>query len=405
MSKEVPIDLDEPFPWPRPPIDPPDAYAWLRREEPVRRVTLRGNQPGWLITRYDDVRQVLADARVSSDSRYPGFPRLGLPPLPHDERSLLRMDPPEHTVFRRLLSRHFQVRRIESLRPRIQQLVDETIDGMLSRPERAADLVEAFALPVPSIVLSWILGVPAEGRTFFNKASEEMLNRFGDQDGLERSIRARAAIREYITALVDERSSQRDQPDDILGSLITAAHEGSITRSDVINSGISLIVAGHESTANMAALGTLVLLQHPDQLAALRSDPGLLPGAIEELLRYLTVVHLSVARVAKEDVEVGGQVIPAGEAIIPLNFAANRDDLHYTEAERLDIHRAPRDHLAFGFGMHQCVGQPLARVELQVIYGTLIRRIPTLRLEAPMKEESFKSFAPINGVFQLPVTW
>lgn len=402
---EIANALGEVFPWPRSHVDPPAAYEWLRDQEPVRRVLLAGDQPGWLVTRYEHVRQILADPRASSDSRLPGFPRFGLPPLPADERSLLRMDPPDHTTFRRLLSRHFAVRRIEALRPRIQQLVDDTIDELLARPERSADLVQSFTLPIPSIVLSWILGVPAGDREFFNKASENMLNRFAGPEDLERSIEARQEIRDYITNLVEERSALADQPDDILGTLIDAERADVIARSDVINHGISLIVAGHESTANMGALGTLVLLEHPEQLAELRADPGLLPGAIEELLRYLTVVHLSVTRVASEDLELAGNVIPAGEAIIPLTLSANRDASKYDNPDQFDVRRAARDHLAFGFGIHQCVGQPLARVELQVIYGTLIRRIPTLRLAKPADDIAFKAFAPINGVFELLVEW
>ncbi|GAA0998387.1 cytochrome P450 [Acrocarpospora macrocephala] len=406
MTETLSSTLAQIFPWPRPVIDPPAAYARLRAENPVVRVTLTGGKRAWLVTRYDDVRAILADPRVSADSRDPGFPNFGFVPAEH-ERSFLRMDPPEHTLFRRLLSKNFMVRRVESLRPDIQRLVDETIDAMLAQPDRPVDLVEHLALPVPSTVLSWILGVRAADRAFFNKAAEELLNATDvtDPDALPRALRANASLRAYIGELAAEKQAQEDPGDDILGQLVLAARDGVITHQDIINSGLVLIVAGHDTTASMTALGTLTLLQHPDQLAELRANPALIPAAIEELLRYLTIVHLIVLRVATEPIEIGGQVIPAGDGIIPLNLSANRDDAHYPDAATFDIHRGARDHFAFGYGVHQCIGQQLARVELQVIFETLLRRIPTLSLAAPVEEIPFKIWSPINGVLKLPVTW
>jgi cytochrome P450 len=399
--------LSEPFPWQRPQIDPPDVYAWLREERPVVRVVMKGGMPAWLVTRYDDVRAVLSDPRVSADLRNPGFPGRSPAGAGSDERqSFLRMDPPDHTLYRRLLTKNFMVKRVEALRPRIQDLVDRTIDAMLAGP-KPADFVQAVALPVPSTVLSWILGVREEDHGFFNKTTEEMFNT-GDGTPEEQAAKAVAAANslvEYVSGLAAERGKADDPGDDILGQLVRAAAEGTISERDVINTGFVLTVAGHDTTASMTALGTLTLLQHPEQLAELREKPELIPAAIEELLRYLTIVHLIILRVATEDIEIGGTVIPAGEGIIPLNLSANRDDAHFPDAAKFDIHRNARDHFAFGYGVHQCIGQPLARVELHVIFDTLLRRIPTLQLAEPVEQVPFKSQSPINGVFRLPVTW
>lgn len=406
MNSSIPDTLASPFPWPRPPVEPPEAYAWLRENEPVRRVITADGTPAWLVTRYDDVRSVLSDPRVSADSRAPGFLRFGAAE-PAGHLSFLRMDPPEHTVFRRLLGKHFIVKNIQAMRPQLQQLVDDHIDNLLESSSRSADLVEQFTLPIPSTVLSWLLGIPQEDQAFFNKVAEEMLSRSDPNkpDGQDQAVAAREQAREYIGAQLDRRMAAPSSGDDILGALAISVRDGQIGRTEAVRTGVTVLVAGHETTSNMTALGTATLLQHPEQLAHLKAQPDLLAGAIEELLRYLTVVHLIVVRVAAEDVEVGSVTIPAGEAIIPLNFAANRDDAHYDRANELDIHRAPRDHVAFGFGVHQCLGQPLARLELHVMLETLLRRIPTLQLGCAPDELPYKWYAPINGLRSLPVTW
>jgi cytochrome P450 len=394
------------FPWPRGNFDPPDLYAWCRENRPVTRVTVGTGRPAWLVTRYDDVRSILSDPRVSADSRLPGFPYYAeVMKRPDEERAFLRMDPPDHTVIRRMLAPNFAVKRVEALRPRIQQLVDDTIDHMLSLTQ-PVDLVKEFALPIPSTVLSWILGVRAEDAPFFNKASEEILGgSAGDPDGFTKAFKAYDALQDYIAGLVDEKDASADPGKDILGQMVLAAREGRCTRQDVINTGFTLAIAGHDTTASMSAMGVLTLLLHPEQLAELRAHPELYPEAIEELLRYLTVVHLIVQRVAAEDIDIGGTTIPAGEGILPLNLSANRDDAHYPGAATFDIHRGARDHFAFGYGIHQCIGQPLARVELNIIFETLFRRIPTLQLAAPVADAQFKLWMPIHGVYSLAVTW
>lgn len=406
-SPAEPAELHQVFPWPRPAVDPPAAYAWLRDNAPIRRVELKGGQPGWLVTRYDDVRALLSDPRVSSDATNPGYPLLGSTAVFDENRSFLRSDPPYHTTFRRMLGKHFAMKRVQALRPRVQQLVDAAVDQLLAKNERPVDLVANFALPIPSTVLSWLLGVPAADQSYFNHASEELLagNNPGLPDSRARAEAARRSLTGYITRLLDERLAADAPGDDMLGDLADAVRSGTIRRESAINSGVTLLVAGHETTANMTALGTALLLHHPDQLAEMTADPALRAGAIEEMLRFLSIVHLIVLRVAAEDIEIAGQVIPKGEAIIPLNFAANRDDAHYPDPDSFDIRRAPRDHVAFGFGIHQCMGQPLARLELDIIFETLFRRIPGLRLAEDFDQLPYKTYAPINGLTALPVTW
>jgi len=352
------------------------------------------------------VRAVLTDPRVSADTRNPGFPRIGARPPTDVERPFLRMDRPEHTVFRRLLVKHFTVKRIQAMAPRIERLVNDTIDTMMAG-DRPVDLVEALALPVPSTVLSWILGVRAQDWQFFNTASQHLLNGHdvNDPAAPARAREAGAALRGYLAELAAERDAAAEPGDDILGAMITAEREGEITRQDTVNTTLVLAVAGHDTTASMTATGMLTLLCHPEQLAELRADPELLPDAVEELLRYLTISQLVVLRVATEDIEVGGVVIPAGEGIVPLTVSADRDGAQFPDADRFDLHRQTHGHLAFGYGIHQCVGQPLARVELRVILGTLLRRLPGLRLAVDPSEVPFRLYSQVSGVSRLPVTW
>lgn len=407
MSDTVADELTEPFPWSRAGVDPPALYEWLREQRPVTRVHLRDGQPVWLVSRYDDVRAVLAHPDVSADVRQPGFPRIGAAPRSDADRPFLRMDPPEHTVFRRLLARYFTGRRVEQLRPATERLVSDTIDAMEASGTRTADLVPALTLPVPSTVLSWILGVPAHDSAMFNAAAADMLNGQdpNDPEAIGRAIQAGGRLRGYLADLAAQRAAAPDPGDDILGTLVSAARDGTITDRDVVNSAVILIIAGHDTTAAMAALGTVTLLGDPSATARLRDDPALMPSAVEELLRFLTVVQLVVLRVARADVEVAGVVIPAGEGIVPLIASADRDGAHYPHADRFDLDRTARDHLAFGFGVHQCMGQQLARMELSVILGTLLRRLPGLRLAVPVDQLDFRPFSQVTGVTSVPVAW
>jgi cytochrome P450 len=280
--------------------------------------------------------------------------------------------------------------------------VDEHIDALLAGP-RPVDLVQAFALPVPSLVICHLLGVPYADHEFFQQRSRILVSR---EQPVEQAIAAHEELVEYLERVVADKLAE--PADDLLSRLAVehvTTHE--LSRREAALMAVLLLIAGHETTANMIALGTVALLEHPDQLAALRDsdDPMVIAGAVEELLRYLTIVHSGRRRTAVEEIEIDGQTIHAGEGIVLAGEAANRDEDRFPDPDRLDVRRDARGHLAFGFGVHQCLGQPLARVELQVVYGTLYRRIPGLRLAAALSQIPFKHESNIYGVYELPVTW
>ena len=394
------------YPMPRAagcPFDPPPALRELQAGAPITRVRLWDGSTPWLVTRYDDQRVLLADPRISSDSMHPHFPNTS-PAFKERRRygrTFITMDDPEHARLRRMVTAPFAIKRVEALRPAIQKIVDGLIDDMLAGP-RPADLVEAFALPVPSLVICDLLGVPYADHGFFQANSKVLINR---NTPVEEALAAQQRLLGYLDDLLGDKLTQPG--DDLLSQVAGRVKAGELTRHDAAMMGQLLLVAGHETTANMIALGTLTLLQHPGQLAVLREtdDPKVIAAAVEELLRYLTIVHSGRRRVALEDIEIGGQVIRAGEAVIMANDIGNRDPAAFGDPDRLDIGRDARAHVAFGFGVHQCLGQNLARVELQVVYGTLYRRIPTLRLAADLDQVPFKHDGLVYGVYELPVTW
>ncbi|WP_434533173.1 cytochrome P450 [Amycolatopsis carbonis] len=383
------------------PFDPPPELTKLREEDPVTRVRLWDGSTPWLVTRYDDVREILLDPRISSDTSRPGYPH---PSAATATRRMhfINMDNPDHDRHRRLLTRYFAVKRLEGLRPRIQHIVDELIDQMLAGPT-PVDLVEAFALPLPSLVICELLGVPYADRDLFHRTSKTIVSRHATPEEMQA---ATTELHEYLGDLVESKGV--DPGEDVFSRLaVEQLRTGQMSRDEIADMGLLLLVAGHETTANMIALGTLALLRHPEQLAEVRAadDPALIAGTVEELLRYLTIPHLGRRRVALEDVEIGGQTIRAGEGVIVATDVANRDPEVFDEPDRFDVHRNARHHVAFGYGIHQCLGQPLARVELQIVYGTLYRRIPTLALAQPFEEVEFKHEMLAYGVHRLPVTW
>jgi cytochrome P450 len=381
------------------PYSPPAEHARLQREERVARVTLTDGAQAWALSHHEDIRLMLTDPRFSSDRRLKGFPfvspqqrregdQQGTPPM-------IGLDPPEHTEARRAVVGEFTVKKMNALRPRIQQIVDEHLDAMLAGPQ-PADLVSALALPVPSLVICELLGVPYEDHDFFQVRSGKLLLR---DLGFEERRQAAQEIREYMTALVDRKA---EHPADDLLSRQLAKGSG---REELVSLGFLLLVAGHETTANMISLGVMTLLENPDSLTAMRDDPALTLRAVEELLRYFTIAELFTSRLAKEDVEIGGTLIRAGEAVISLANVADRDPAAFADGDQLDIDRGARHHLAFGFGFHQCLGQHLARLELQIVFDSLFARFPGLKLATPVDELPFKNDALIYGVYNLPVTW
>ncbi|AGJ57907.1 cytochrome P450 [Streptomyces sp. NPDC053741] len=390
------------FPMPRAegcPFDPPPALKKEQEQGPLRKVRLWDGSTPWLVTRYADQRALLADPRTSADITRPGYPSSA--PVRGSSFSFILMDDPEHARQRRMVTAPFTIKRVEAMRPAVQKIVDGLIDDMLAGPPRA-DLVQAFALPVPSLVICELLGVPYADHDFFQENSKILISRSAAPE--ERGA-AHAKLIGYLDELMGHKIAR--PADDLLSGLGTRVGAGELSRREAAETGVLLLIAGHETTANMIALGTLALLEHPDQLALLRDsdDPKAVAGAVEELLRYLNITHGGRRRVAVEDIEIGGEVIRAGEGIIVPNDIGNRDPEVFADPDRLDLGRDARRHVAFGFGVHQCLGQPLARMELQVVYSTLYRRIPTLRLDAGLEDLSFKHDGAVYGVYELPVAW
>jgi cytochrome P450 len=368
----------------------------LREEAPVSRVALPNGSDVWALTRHEDIRAMLTDPRFSSDRRNPGFPQLfgqrratTVPP------SLIGMDPPEHGQARRAVVGEFTVKRMAALRPRIQQIVDDHIDAILAGP-RPADLVQALSLPVPSLVICEMLGVPYADHDYFQSRSTLIFRRTISADERTDAI---DELRAYIAGLVAKK--ELEPGDDLLSRQL----EKGLHHEEVVSLGFLLLIAGHETTANMISLGVVGLLEHPEALATITEDPAKTPNAVEELLRYFTIAEFVPSRVAVEDVEIGGVLIRAGEGVLVLGNAANHDPEAFEAPDELDVERAARHHIAFGFGAHQCLGQNLARMELEIVFDTLFRRIPELKLATPFDELPFKDDANIYGLYELPVTW
>ncbi|GAA1413101.1 cytochrome P450 [Kitasatospora putterlickiae] len=384
------------------PFAPPPAYTEAARTGPVSRAELPDGTPCWLVTGYQEVRAVLSDRRFSADARRPAFPFLNEArrELVAANPSFLRLDDPEHARLRRMVTGDFLVKRVEAMRPGIQRIVDEALDRMTAG-DGPADLIADFALPVPSLVICLLLGVPYEDREAFQANSRVLLTT--EPNDLDVS-RAQDELLDYLAGLAERKRSEPGE--DILSRLVL---RDDLTLREIASIGVLLLVAGHETTANMIGLSTALLLRHPEQAARL-ADPAAVPGAVEELLRLITIVHTGVPRQAMEDVELGGTLIRAGDGVMVMLSTANRDDgLFGAEGhlgvDEVDLGREARRHVAFGFGVHQCLGQPLARAELQIALATLFRRLPGLRRAVTEEELEFRTDALIYGLRSLPVVW
>ncbi|MFG2830818.1 cytochrome P450 [Streptomyces sp. NPDC048434] len=379
------------------PFDPPGELAELRKQRPLTRMRFPDGHVGWLATGYSAVRAIHADPRFSSRYELMHYPFEGgytgeLPPAPVGD--LTGLDAPEHTRYRRLLMGKFTVRRMRLLTARIEEITTEHLDAM-ERQGPTVDLVEAYAKPIPALLICELLGVPYAGREVFQRHTATVMTQSATQDDV---VAAMTALRNILAELV---SAKRAEPtDDLLSDLTTT----DLTEDELAGIGGFLLAAGLDTTANMLAHGAFALLRHPDQLAALRTDPGLADQAVEELLRYLSIAHTG-ARSALEDVELDGQLIRAGETVTLSIEAANRDPERFPDPDTLDLHRRATGHLAFGHGIHQCLGQQLARVEMRVAFPALFTRFPTLRLAVPPEEVPLRDGMNIYGVRRLPVTW
>jgi cytochrome P450 len=398
-------ETDQALPvWPFPredPLLPPPLFDDLRAQCPVTQVQMWDGSCAWLTTRHEDFKTVLRSQEVSAEASRPGYPNSSANHQASrgNQRSFIRMDDPDHAQQRRMLTKAFSVTRIATLRPFVEGLVDRLLDDMESRTP-PVDLLQVVAEPLPSFAICEILGLPTADSHFLNDRVNAWMNLDSPP---EVSQQATADLAAYLDALVTTRSSELG--DDLVSDLIRdQLMTGQITREDFLSMLNLLIIGGFDTTANMIALGTVVLLRHPKQMDELRENPDLLPGAVEELLRFLSVAHHVASRVAITDVEVSGSTIPAGSGVIASIPAANHDPEAFQNPHAFDIHRDARAHVAFNFGVHQCLGQHLARLELQVVFGKLLARFPGLRLAVPEDQLNFRN-SMIYGVSSLPVTW
>jgi cytochrome P450/ferredoxin len=394
------------FPMKRCPFSPPPEYAQIRAEAPVSKVTMPDGTQAWLLTRYDDVKAVLGDNRFSTDPAKDGYPfispsRASL--LKYEKpATLIRLDPPEHTKHRRMLTKEFMITQVEAMRPFIQETVDTLIDEMIAKGD-SCDFAEEYALALPTAVIASLLGVPYEDRDFFQERAQAKLDLTADPSV---PLKAGEEMRAYLDKLITEKMQNPGNRSDLISRLIgNQLIPGHLSREETLATIELLLMGGHETTANMIALGTLSLLMNPDQKEALINDPSLVKNAIEEMLRYHTIVHYNGPRVAMEDVEVAGHMIRKGEGVMAMISAANRDPEKFPDPDKFDIRREALHHVAFSYGVHQCLGQQLARLELSIVFTTLFKRLPSLALAVPVEELRFNSDAFVYGIKSLPLKW
>ncbi|MFD3550166.1 cytochrome P450 [Streptomyces sp. NPDC058655] len=395
MSETVAFPQDRTCPY-----HPPAGYAPLRGGRPLSRVTLFDGRSVWVVTGHAEARALLSDGRLSADRENGAFPM----PTPRFKglkvrrAALLGVDDPEHNTQRRMLIPGFTLKRTAALRPRIRATVDRLLDEMVAAGPRA-ELVGAFALPVPSMVICALLGVPYEDHEFFEGQSRRLLRgpEAADVEDARRQLDA------YLVGLIGRK--RREPGDGLLDELIAQRLEtGTIDVEELVALAVILLVAGHETTANMISLGTFTLLRHPEQLAELRAEPTLMPTAVEELMRFLSIAD-GMLRVATEDIEIGGVTVRADDGIVFSTSVINRDAAVFAEPDALDWHRPNGHHVAFGFGIHQCLGQNLARAEMEIALTALFERLPGLRLAADPDHIPFKPGDTIQGMVELPVAW
>ncbi|WP_042163792.1 cytochrome P450 [Streptomyces sp. NBRC 110035] len=384
------------------PYDPPAGLLALQEQAPLVRVQLPTG-PAWLVTSYDAARALLDDPRMSSDMGREGFPTLYRQKMrPVLKGSFMRMDGDQHAFYRTMLAGEFSVKRVQAMRPEIEQACDQLLDEMI-RQGPPANLHQSYGVPVSSRSICQLLGVPYDDAGFFTTHLEALFDphRAGAP---ERIAESRAALSGYLDELVSRK--EKDPGDDMISRLVADyLIPGKVDRPELLLTSYLLLAAGHETTASMITTGTAALLMHPEQLVAVRDEPHLLRGAVEELLRYLSIFQFGITRVATEDVKVGDQTVAAGEGIVVSPLLGNRDQGVYDDPHTLDVRRRGRPHLSFGHGPHLCVGHTLARIELQIAFARLLMRLPDLRLDVPESEVPFRTETLVFGTIDLPVTW
>jgi cytochrome P450 len=381
-------------------LDADPKQAWLRQWDPVPKVRLAPGGEAHLVTRYEDVKRVYADPIFSrAEASKPGTPALR--PVRQNPYLLISMDPPEHTRLRRLVAKAFTRRGVERMRPRVQEIADNLIDRMMSVGP-PADFVTAFAGPMPAIVISELVGAPSKDHARLREWMDAALSvtaRSPDEVRI-----AGEQLFGYLGKLIMEKRAE--PAEDLLTELIEVHDEGErLSEKELLFTVYIMLIGGYETTAGLLTNGIITLHRHPEQLAMLIGKPELIPDATEEILRYVPIAKASMERVATEDVELSGTVIPAGSPVIPLQYSANRDETLTEDPNRFDVTRTPTQHLAFGHGIHHCLGAQLARLELHVAFATLLRRMPELRPRNPESTIEWKEGMITRGPVAMPVIW
>jgi cytochrome P450 len=392
-----------PFPQDRTcPYQPPAGYAPLRSTGgPVHPVVLYDGTPAWVVTGYAAARELLWSGRLSADRTNDAFPIISprMEGIKYQPQSFVGMDPPEHTRHRRMLLPEFSVRSVDAMRPVIGRIVDQYLDDMLAAGP-PLDLVTAFSLPVPSRVICDVLGVGYADHDFFQRASQNLVQ----AESPEQAIGAVMELSGYFEKMI---TKYLEQPGDGMISRLAVDElaAGSVTRPELIMSVLMLLIGGHETTASMITLSVIALLDNPDQYAAFGAGTVDAKLAVEELLRYLSIADIAGTRVAATDIELGDYLIREDDPVIVVNSLANRDPETFPDPDALDLNRGSRAHIAFGFGQHQCLGQNLARAELEIALPALLRRLPDLRLAIDASQLRLRDGGTVQGVNELPVTW
>ncbi|MDT0439251.1 MULTISPECIES: cytochrome P450 [Streptomyces] len=393
------------FPIPRKcPHQLPDGYARMRAEGlPMQRVTLFDGGEAWVVTQHSLARRLLSDPRLSSERTRPGFPAISpAERAPRPFRSLTEMDGTDHDVHRRMLIPAFTVRRIQELRPQVQETVDGRLDAMIEKGP-SADLVSQFAVHVPSMVICRLLDVSYDDHEFFQALTQRITQDRGtlSADEFRQAI---GQIHGYLDRLVTEQ--EREPGPGLLGLLASErVAGGTLEHGELVSMALVLLVAAQETTSSTLTSSVLTLLENPAELARLQADPEMWTGALEELLRFTSVADLGTRRVAADDIEIDGLVIRSGEGVIIPNSLVNRDPAAFEDPDVLDVGRSARNHLAFGHGVHNCIGQNMSRLILEVSLRTLFERLPGLRLAVPVEELEMSAAGGVQTLTSLPVTW
>jgi len=384
-------------------LDVHPMYARLRTRPGLLRVQLPYGTPAWLATRYEDVKQLVGDPRFSREQAV-GEDEPRIQPFSHRADSMTMMDPPGHTRLRRVVTRAFAVRRIERLRPRTQAIVDGLIDEMRVKGP-VIDLMEDVADVLPMTVVCELLGIPIEERARFREWTEIIGSAEPAESKMRNLNRANAELRDYLGVLLDLR---RAEPAEDLLSVLAQAHDDGerLSREEMVGLAWAVLLAGYEITTCQIGNFAYTLLTRPEQTAQLRADPDLIVSAVEEMLRHVPLTTGAFfARRATEDVELGGTLVRAGEAVLPSMMSANRDESVFEDPDRLDFTRRENNHLSFSYGIHHCLGAQLARMELQVVLGSLLAAFPDLRLATPVQDVPWRAHGILRGPRELPVTW